>query len=315
MFDGLGCINDVLCHINIDPSYQPVIHPPRRVPVVLRSKIQEELKHMESLDVIEKINTPTPWVNSMVTIVKPNGTLRICIDPRDLNKAIKCEHYPMQTIEEVVTRMPNATVFSVLDASSGFWQIKLDQESAKLCTFNSPFGRYMFKRLPFGLSSSQDVFQRIMSQMFDNIEGVEVIVDDILVWGENEQQHDARLMRVLERARYRDLKLNKSKCQFRKHQIAYLGHILTDKGLKPDPKKTLAVKNMPSLTNKDVQCFLGMITYLSKFIPHLSHIASPLRTLLEKDTAWQWHHEHEQRLLQLKELATSAPVLAYFKPD
>ena len=95
----------------------------------------------------------------MVTIIKLNGTSHICIDSRDLNKAIKHEHHPMQTIEEVFTRMPNATVFSILDASSGFWQIKLDQESAKLCNFNTPFGRYMFKRLPFDLSSSQDVFK------------------------------------------------------------------------------------------------------------------------------------------------------------
>ena len=316
VFDGLGCITDILYHIDVDPSCQPIIHPPRRVPIMLRPQLQEELERMERLEVIEKVSTPTSWVNSMVTIVKPNGTLRICIDPRDLNKSIRREHYPMQTIEEVITRMPNATVFSILDASSGFWQIKLDEESAKLCTFNTPFGRYMFKRLPFGLSSSQDVFQRVMSQMFEDIQGVEVVVDDILVWGENKQQHDARLRQVLERADHRNLKLNKSKCQFGKHQVAYLGHILTNHGLKPDPKKTLAVKNMPSPANKeDLQCFLGMITYLSKFIPHFSQIASPLRQLLEKDTAWQWHHEHEQSLLKLKELATSAPVLAYFKPD
>jgi len=95
----------------------------------------------------------------MVTIVKPNGTLHICIDPCDLNNAINRDHYPTQTIEDVVTRMLNATIFSVLYASSDFWQIKLDEQSAKLCTFNTPFGRYMFKRLPFGLSSSQDIFQ------------------------------------------------------------------------------------------------------------------------------------------------------------
>ena len=139
VFAGLGCISDVLYHINIDSSCQPVIHPLRRVPIKLRPKIQEELQRMENLDVIVKVNTPTSWVNSMVTIVKPNGTLRICIDPRDLNNAIKREHYPTQTIEDVVTRMSKATIFSVLDASSGFWQIKLDGESAKLCTFNTPF--------------------------------------------------------------------------------------------------------------------------------------------------------------------------------
>jgi len=316
VFDGLGCISDVTYHINIKPSCKPVIHPPRRVPVKLRPKIQEELSRMENLNVIEKVTAPTSWVNSMVTIVKPNGKLRICIDPRDLNNAINRDHYPTQTIEDVVTRMPNATIFSVLDASSGFWQIKLDEHSAKLCTFNTPFGRYMFKRLPFGLSSSQDIFQRVMSEMFEDIEGVEVVVDDILVWGENEQQHDARLSQVLERARLRNLKLNKTKCQMKKKQIAYLGHILTNQGLQPDPKKVQAVRDMPPPQDKEaLQRFLGMLTYLSKFIPNLSQIASPLRALLEKDTTWEWDHEQQESFRQLKQLATTAPVLKYFKPD
>ena len=168
---------------------------------------------MDRLGVIERVQEPTDWVNSMVIVTKPNGKLRICIDPRDLNKAIKREHYPMKTIEEVIMRMPNAKIFSVLDASSGYWQVKLDRDSAKLCTFNTPFGRYMFNRLPFGLCSAQDVFQSIMSEMFDDIDGVEVIVDDLLIWGENESQHDSRLRKVLERAKERNLKLNKKKSQ------------------------------------------------------------------------------------------------------
>ena len=173
----------------------------------------------------------------MVTIIKPTGKLCICTDPRDLNRAIEREYYPTRTIEEVVTRMPNAKVFSVLDASSGFWQIELDPESAKLCTFNTPFGRYMFKRLPFGLTCSQDIFQRVMSEMMEDIEGVEVVVDDILIWGENDDQHDSRLAKVVERAKHRNLKLNKEKCQIKKVEIPYLGHILSKEGLKPHPKK------------------------------------------------------------------------------
>ena len=148
---------------------------------------------MAQLNVIERVHEPTDWVNSVVIVTKPNGKLRICIDPRDLNKAIKREHYPMRTIEEVVTRMPNAKVFSVLDANSGSWQVQLDHESSKLCTFNTPFGRYKFNRLPFGISSAQDVFQAVMSDIFEDIEGVEVVVDDLLIWRENEAQHDERL--------------------------------------------------------------------------------------------------------------------------
>ena len=316
VFDGLGCINNIQYHINIDQTCKPVIHPPRCVPVTLRPKIQDELKRMEELNVIEKVEGPTEWVNSMVTIIKPNGQLRICIDPRDLNKAVKREYYPMRTIEEVVTRMPNARYFSVLDASSGYWQVSLDMESANLCTFNTPFGRYKFNRLPFGLSCAQDVFQRIMSEMFEDIEGVEVVVDDVLIWGETEDQHDSRLVKVLERARSQNLKLNRTKCQIKKHEITYLGHILSKNGMKPDPKKTQAITDMTAPTNKeDLQRFLGMLTYLVKFIPNLSQVSAPLRSLLEQGNEWQWHHEHEESFTKLKELAIKAPVLAYFKPS
>ena len=185
--------------------------------------------------------------------------------------------------------MPNAKIFSVLDASSGFWQIELDNKSSKLCTFNTPFGRYMFKRLPFGLCSAQNVFQDVMSEIFSGIEGVEVIVDDLLVWAENKQQHDERLKQVLERAREKNLKLNKEKSQIALDEISYIGHILSKEGLKPDPKKVQAITEMkPPQSKEELQWFLGIVTYLAKFIPNFFQVSTPLRQLLEKETEWHW---------------------------
>ena len=270
---------------------------------------------MEKLKVIERVYEPTEWVNSMVTVVKPNGKLRICIDPRDLNKAIKREHYPMKTIEEIASRMPNATTFSVLDASSGFWQVKLDDPSLKLCTFNTPFGCYKFNRLPFGISSAQDVFQAVTSEMFEDIEGIEVIVDDILVWGSTVEEHDARLERVLERTQERNLKLNKDKSQIRLKEISYVGHILSQDGIKPDPRKVQAIMKLEIPENKEeLQRFLGMTTYLSKFIPNYSHTSAPLRILLEKDCEWHWEEQQNVAFSALKRYITNAPVLKFFNP-
>ena len=107
---------------------------------------------------IKKQEEPTDWVNSMVIVETPKK-MRICIDPGDLNKAIKREHFPMKTIEEVIQNMPGAKVFSKLDATSGYWQLKLDEESSKLCKFNTPFGRYRFLRVPFGIVSASEIFQ------------------------------------------------------------------------------------------------------------------------------------------------------------
>ena len=314
-FTGLGCITDVNHHIKIDPTYKPVIHPPRKIPVTIRKKVKDELARMEQLGVIERIHEPADWVNSMVTVMKPNGKLRICIDPRDLNKAIKREHYPMRTIEEIVSRMPNAKVFSVLDASSGFWQVKLDRDSAKLCTFNTPFGRYMFTRLPFGISSAPDVFQSIMSEMFEDIDGVEVVVDDLLIWGETEEEHDIRLKQVLERAKRRNVKLNRDKSQIKREQISYVGHVIGKDGIKPDPKKVEAIVKLNAPTGKEeLQRFLGMTTYLAKFIPNYSQVSAPLKILLEKSTEWHWAAEQEASFQKLKNLITNAPVLKFFDP-
>ena len=200
--------------IKLNKEVEPVVHPPRKVPVALRKSLQEELQRMEALDVITKTTEPTEWVNSLVMARKKNGKIRVCMDPSSLNKAICREHYPMRTIEEVISRMPNAKIFSVLDANHGFWQVKLTPESTKLCTFNIPFGRYSFKRLPFGITSAPEVFQRVTTELFERIAGVEVIVDDILVWGEDLKQHDERLEKVLQKAKERNLKLNKDKCKF-----------------------------------------------------------------------------------------------------
>lgn len=124
--------------------------------------------------------------------------------------------------------MPNSKVLSVLDTNSGFWQIKLDDESAKLCTFNTPFGRYMFKRLSFGLSSAQDVFQDIMSEMFEDIEGVEVIVDDLLIWGETEKQHNTRLRHVWNV--HNIATSNSTKTKAKSGMMSYIGHTLSKDG-------------------------------------------------------------------------------------
>ncbi len=168
---------------------------------------------MESLGVIVKITEPTDWVNSMVIVQKPGGSLRVCIDPYELNQAIKREHYKLPTTDELVTNLAGVEHMSVLDVSNAFWQIKLTEESSKLCTFNMPFGRYRCLRLPFGICSATEIYQRTMQQIFEGMDGVHVYVDDILVTGKTKSEHDANLRQVLQRAQSQGLKFSRNKCQ------------------------------------------------------------------------------------------------------
>ena len=154
-----------------------------------------------------------------------------------------------------------------------------------------------------------------MVHLFQDIEGVEVIVDDLVVWGGDVEQHDVRLKQVLDRGRERNLKLNREKCQFRVSEVHYVGHVLSADGVKPDPQKVEAIIAMPAPANReDLQRFLGVVTYLSKFIPNMSQKSAPLRQLLQKDVEWSWGQLEEDTFTCLKTSISSAPVLMFFDP-
>lgn len=298
--------------IKIDEHAKGVIHPVRRQPASLKPRIIEKLREMESDGYIVPVEEPTEWVSSMVVSLR-NNKVRICIDPKDLNEVIKREHHPMKTVEEVSSSIPGAKVFSVLDAKSGYMQIKLDNESSYLTTFNTPIGRFRWLRLPFGIKSAPEIYQRIMDQMLEGIEGAFAIMDDILIAGRDREHHDHILEAVIKRATEFNLRLNFDKCRVRKTSVPYIGHIISSKGISPDPEKIKAVCNMPAPTNKDaVRRFLGLVQYLCKFIPNMSEIDAPLRQLLKADIPFQWDKTHQESFDRLKTACTTAPVLGLF---
>ena len=315
VFQGIGEMRHEYC-IQYDKTVRPVVHPPRKVPAALRENLQKELERMETEGIIEKVDHPTDWVSSLVIVEKRTGGLRLCLDPRDLNKAVRREHWQLPTIEEIASRQSGNKIFSVLDATSAFWQIKLDPSCTDLTTFNTPFGRYKFLRLPFGLNSAAEVFAKRFHQAFERIPGVESYMDELLIGGKDVEEHDQRLRDVLETARKENIKLKPSKCSLRVSEVKFVGHIITDKGLKPDDSKIEAIRNMPSPTNrKELERFLGMINYLSKFLPNLSSVTAPLRELIKKENEWQWLHQHEEAVQHLKRLVTESPVLAFYDPQ
>ena len=314
-FTGLGNLEGEIT-IHLKPDATPVVHPPRRVPFALRDKLQAELKRMEDLNVIEQVTIPTDWVNSLVTVEKPNGDIRICLDPKDLNENIKRPHYSLPTLEDALAKMSGAQYFSKLDAKSGYWMLKLDEQSSYLTTFNTPFGRYRFKRLPFGLICAQDVFQRKMDEVFEDLNGVTPLIDDVIITGRTREEHDANLRAALTRATEKKLKLNPDKLTVGAQEVKFFGHLLTADGLKPDPDKVKAIVEMPAPKDKkELQTMLGMITYLSKFAPQLSETTKPLRDLLKDDVDFSWDKIQQSALDQIKKVLTNEPVLAYYDPS
>ncbi|XP_063242528.1 uncharacterized protein K02A2.6-like [Bacillus rossius redtenbacheri] len=315
VFQGVGCIPNK-CTLVVDKSVQPVAKPPRRVPFALRDGLKIKLDELVKLGIIAKVDQPTGWVSNLTVVEKGDKSLRLCLDPVDLNKAICREYHMIPSLEELSCQLNNKSIFTVLDLKDGFYQVELDEESSMYCTFSTPFGFYKFLRLPFGLSSAPEIFQRINMQNFGDIPGVLVYFDDLLIAAANEVEHDQILLQVAQRARALNVKFNVRKIQFKKEEARYFGHVFSSNGMQPDPDQVRAILALQTPTNKvELQRVLGFISYLRKFLPNLASIIAPLRELLKNDTEWQWLPVHTDVLQQVKELVSKAPVLGLYDPN
>ena len=316
VFGDLGKMNCAPVKIRLKPDAVPYsLHTARRIPIPLMEKVKAELNRMEREGVIKKITEATEWCAAMVPVIKKNGSVRICVDLKQLNKAVVRERYVLPSLDDLLPKLAGAQVFTSLDCSSGFWAIPLDPEAAKLTTFITPFGRYHFQRLPFGISSAPEIFQRVMADLLTEQEGTVLYMDDILVYGVSKEQHDERLKRVLETIRLAGLKLNKAKCEFAKSSLDFLGHRVSGTGVQPAPSKVDAVVKMkPPQNVSELKSVLGLFNYLCRYVPNLSSVLSPMSSLLRSSSVWSWGKPQDDAFKKAKDFIVRSPTLSYYDP-
>ena len=319
VFNGDGKMQGKV-HLEVDPSVTPVKLPLRKLPLAIKDKVKAELDNMVRKGIISPVDKPCDWISALLVVTKPNNQVRICIDPKILNRALKRNHYPLATLDDILPELQNAKVFSTVDTKNGFWQIELDEESKDLTCYETPFGIFRWNRLPFGLSVSPEEFQRRLNEALSGLQGIAIIADDILIYGKGQTaeeaklDHDRNLVALLNRCREKGICLNPNKFKLHLKSVRYMGHLLTENGLKPDPQKIEAIDRMPPPTDvQGVQRINGVVNYLARFVPNLSERLEPLRALTRADNEFIWNPEvHGKAFEEVKKLLREAPVLQYF---
>jgi hypothetical protein len=287
--------------IKLSEEAKPISIPARRVPLAIKDQVFQELKRMEEMGVIRPVTEPRPWCHAMVVGHKPNGKLRVCIDPRTINPHIAREEHMLPDIDNLIMSLEDAKVMSVIDLEAGFWQVEVDDESAKLLTFATPWGRYEYRRLPFGISIAPEIFHRAVVDALAGIPGVEVFIDDIFIHGKTDEEHDERFDLVLQRLVDNQFTPNLAKIQKKKRKVKFLGHVIGEGQVEPDPDKIRALLEAPEPTSrKDLKSFIGALAWNRKYIPNVHDLCAPFRDLMKERTPWRWEESHAEAFTAIK---------------
>ena len=280
-FDRLGSLKGAY-NIRVDPTVKPATHARRKVPMESKEAIDKELDYLIEEEIITEQVEPTPWVSSVAFTMKLNGEVWVCLDPSNLNKAIIREHHNPMTVKEIVHELAGATVYTKADPLKVFLQIHLAHEASLLTMFDSHRGRLRFLRMPFGAKMSQDVFQLQMDAILEQCPGVIGIHDDMVIFGVDQEDHDANLINLLNICQKEGLVLNSKKLELRRERVTFFGAEYSAQGMHPDPKKVQGITEMTAPMDKQqLQSFLGMVNYMGTFIPNLSHHTELLRAMLK----------------------------------
>lgn len=310
---GLGRVSITEHHINLEKD-QPVRSKPYRLTYEEDQYLKDELKKMLELDLIRPASGR--WSSPLFFIKKKNGSLRMVIDYRRVNRLTTPESYPLPHIDDLLDSLNGASWFSTLDAASGYWQVPMSEESIEYTSFICKYGVYAFKVMPFGLQTAVYTYQRMMCELMAPYIGqfVFVFVDDLIVFSRSMEEHLEHLKTIFQVCNSANLRLRREKCSFFKRSVTYLGHEVCEQGIKPCSKNVEKALQMTRPVNaSEVRSFLGTAGFFRRFIRDYATVAEPLTRLLRKAQAFEWGEKQEEAFVALKNSLTQAPILAF--PD
>ena len=320
IFKGIGRFLSLQYHIQVDINITPKQAPCRSILIHLKEAFKKEIDKMLQASVIKPVKEATPWINSFILVEgkdkSGNPKLHICLEPMNLNKAVISELYHFKTPEDITHLIANSCIKTLCNCKKGYWHQELDESSSFLTTFNTEFGRFWYTVMPFGITIAGDVFKQMLDQCFSHLKNIIIIADDIMIVGKNQEEHDLALTSLLDTARKCSFRLNYDKLQYKKTEVDFFGQTYMIDGHKLAQTKVSTINTMLELTfRKEVQSFIGMIIYLSKFSARPSKLSEPIRELSKERVPFNWGPEHREAFDAIKKELVKAPILAYCNPN
>ncbi|GBL99245.1 Transposon Ty3-G Gag-Pol polyprotein [Araneus ventricosus] len=293
------------------PAYQPA----RRLSFPENQAVNKQIDEWLDQGIVRQRSSE--YASPIVLVKKKDGTARLCVDYRKLNRKLVKDRFPLPLIEDVLDKLQDAKVYSTLDLKNGFFHVEVNEDCKHFTSFIVPDGQFEFNKVPFGLSTSPSVFQRYVYSIFRELmrKGIVIIyMDDLIIPAKDEDEGIEKLKKVFEVASKYGLEIKFKKCQFLRRRVEFLGHVVENGTVRPSVAKTIAVKKFPVPTTvKQVQSFLGLTGYFRKFIPAYSKIAKPLSDLIRSDNPFVFEQPQMEAFEKLKKLLTESPVLSIFQ--
>ena len=311
--DTLDTIKGVKAHLEMKPNSTPKFFKPRPVPFALKDKIGEELKRLEKLGVLEKIEF-SDWATPIVPVLKPDGSVQICSDYKvTINPCLEVQEYPIPTAEELFAQLNGGEKFSKIDLSAAYHQVLLDDESRKYVTINTHLGLYRYTRLPFGVAASPAIFQKTVDVVLNGLQGVGGILDDLIITGKTDEEHLRNLDNTLNRLQSMGIQLKRSKCVFMQPSVEYFAFVVDQQGIRLSPRKVQAIREVPVPDNAtDLKSFLGLVNYYRKFILDMATLVNPPNRLLAQNVSWCWPDHCQKSFEKLKAALENSPLLTHY---
>ncbi|GJR27734.1 reverse transcriptase domain-containing protein [Tanacetum coccineum] len=308
---GLPPTRQVEFHIDLVPGAAPVARAPYRLAPSEMKELADQLQELSDKGFIRP--SSSPWGAPVLFVKKKDGSLRMCIDYRELNKLTVKNRYPLPRIDDLFDQLQGSSVYSKIDLRSGYHQLKVREEDVSKTAFRTRYGHYEFQVMPFGLTNAPAVFMDLMNRVckpyLDKF--VIVFIDDILIYSKSKQEHEEHLKIILELLKKEELYAKFSKCEFWLPKVQFLGHVIDNKGIHVDPAKIESVKDWASpKTPTEIRQFLGLAGYYRRFIEGFSKIAKPMTKLTQKKVKFEWGDKQEAAFQLLKQKLCSAPILA-----